>query len=72
MMLFSLLTQKESLVVAVMNLVSGVDTQAIEAEIADYQKQNAELIMLNQAKRVLHPNRFIHSFSFFNKFSATG
>ncbi|CAN1245267.1 CDK-activating kinase assembly factor MAT1 [Linum grandiflorum] len=35
----------------IMNLVSGVDTQAIEAEIADYQKQNAELIMLNQAKK---------------------
>ncbi|CAN1300641.1 CDK-activating kinase assembly factor MAT1 [Linum perenne] len=35
----------------VMNLVSGVDTQAIEAEIAQYQKDNAEQIMLNQAKK---------------------
>ncbi|CAN1300642.1 CDK-activating kinase assembly factor MAT1 [Linum perenne] len=28
-----------------------VDTQAIEAEIAQYQKDNAEQIMLNQAKK---------------------
>ncbi|CAN1300643.1 hypothetical protein LINPERPRIM_LOCUS24652 [Linum perenne] len=43
--------KEESTVVAVMNLVSGVDTQAIEAEIAQYQKDNAEQIMLNQAKK---------------------
>ena len=36
----------------VQNLVEGIDVPAIEAKIAEYQKENAELIMINQARKV--------------------
>uniref|UniRef100_A0A2P2PJC2 Uncharacterized protein MANES_14G112900 n=1 Tax=Rhizophora mucronata TaxID=61149 RepID=A0A2P2PJC2_RHIMU len=35
----------------IFNLVNGVDVPAIEAKIAEYQKDNAEQIMINQARK---------------------
>jgi hypothetical protein len=34
-------------------LVAGVDVPAIEEKIAEYQKENADLILINQARKVL-------------------
>lgn len=38
---------------AVVNLVEGIDVPAIEARIAEYQRENAEQIMVAQARKVL-------------------
>ncbi|EEF34002.1 uncharacterized protein LOC8265933 [Ricinus communis] len=35
----------------IFNLVAGVDVAAIEEKIAEYQKENAEQIMINQARK---------------------
>ena len=37
---------------AVVNLVEGIDVPAIEARIAQYQKENSEQIMNAQARKV--------------------
>lgn len=37
---------------AVVNLVDGIDVPAIEARIAQYQRENAEQIMNAQARKV--------------------
>lgn len=37
---------------AVCDLVEGIDVPAIEARIAEYQKENAEQIMIAQARKV--------------------
>lgn len=37
---------------AVFNLVEGVNVQEIEDKIQQYQKENAEQIMINQARKV--------------------
>ena len=46
----AILTWKFS--VAVFNLIEGVDVQAIEEKIKQYQKENAEQIIVNQARKV--------------------
>lgn len=37
---------------AVFNLIEGIDVPAIEAKIAQYQRENAEQIMIAQARKV--------------------
>ena len=37
---------------AAVNLIEGIDVPAIEAKIAQYQKENAEQIMNAQARKV--------------------
>lgn len=37
---------------AVCDLIEGIDVPAIEARIAEYQKENAEQIMVAQARKV--------------------
>lgn len=36
------------------NLIEGIDVPAIEAKIAQYQEENAEQIMINRARKVIH------------------
>lgn len=40
------------LYIAVFNLIEGIDVQAIEEKIQQYQQENAEQIMINQARKV--------------------
>ncbi|KAJ0040858.1 hypothetical protein Pint_28637 [Pistacia integerrima] len=35
----------------ILNLIEGIDVQAIEEKIQQYQKENAEQIMINQARK---------------------
>lgn len=40
------------LLFAVFNLIEGIDVPAFEAKIAQYQRENAEQIMIAQARKV--------------------
>jgi hypothetical protein len=50
---FYLDQKKKFLFLTVFDLVAGVDVPAIEEKIAEYQKENADLILINQARKVL-------------------
>ena len=50
---FYLDQKKKFFFLTVFDLVAGVDVPAIEEKIAEYQKENADLILINQARKVL-------------------